>query len=52
MMLHTYGRIADPAEFNNWLKANGGYVSGCLMVWGALKSFTFNGKVGRDSVKA
>ena len=33
MVFRYYGVNTDPRDMNNWLKANGGYSSGCLVNW-------------------
>ena len=36
MILNYYGANTNPGDMNNWLKANGGYASQDLVVWGAV----------------
>lgn len=47
MMLTTKGAKKDPGALNSWLKSNGGYASGCNIVWSAVNKLgvvTFIGK--------
>jgi len=39
MMLSTKGVNINPEGFNNWLKGNGGYVSGCDIAWAKADNF-------------
>jgi len=39
MMLNTKGAALDPSSFNTWLIHNGGYVSGCDIIWSKADSF-------------
>ncbi len=46
MGLAGIGKNYNPGTLNTWLKSNGGYVSGDLLVWGSVTKLglTFNGK--------
>ena len=33
MVLNYYGGNTNPGDLNNWLKANGGYANGNLIIW-------------------
>ena len=47
MILKTKGTNKDPSSLNSWLKNNGGYASGCNIVWSSVDAFgtvTFIGK--------
>jgi len=53
MMLRHYGIETDPASFNAWLGATGGYVWWDLLVWDAITTYTggrvsFSGWFGPD----
>jgi len=39
MILSTRGVSTNPADLNNWLRNNGGYESGCDIVWGSVDAF-------------
>jgi hypothetical protein len=54
MALAGTGHSFNPSTLNAWLKTHGGYVSGDLMVWGAINSLglTFKGKVANSQIKA
>lgn len=39
MILQTKGAGQDPASLNSWLKSNGGYASGCNIVWASVDAF-------------
>jgi hypothetical protein len=39
MILRTRGVNTNPGVFNNWLRSDGGYASGCELVWGAADKF-------------
>jgi hypothetical protein len=39
MMLKTKGVNVDPGSLNSWLKSNGGYASGCDIVWASVDAF-------------
>jgi ABC-type bacteriocin/lantibiotic exporter with double-glycine peptidase domain len=53
MALKGIGKDYNPSTLNNWLKANGGYVSGDLFVWASINPLgvTFLGKVSRSQIK-
>jgi len=38
MALSSFGRSYTPGSLNSWLNSHGGYVSGDLIVWGAVSS--------------
>jgi len=47
MMLDTKGVSTNPGAFNSWLKANGGYESGCDIIWATADKYgktTFQGQ--------
>lgn len=54
MGLAGTGHSYNPRTLNQWLKANGGYVSGDLFVWGSINKIglTFEGKVSNGQIKA
>lgn len=54
MGLSGVGRAYNPSTLNTWLKANGGYVSGNLFVWGSINKIglTFEGKVSNSQIKS
>jgi len=54
MALAGTGHNYNPSTLNQWLKANGGYVSGDLFVWGSLNKLglTFEGKVSNSEIKS
>ena len=54
MGLTGTGHEYNPSTLNNWLTANGGYVSGDLLVWGSLGKIglSFEGKVGNSQINA
>lgn len=54
MGLAGTGHNYNPSTLNKWLIGNGGYVSGDLLVWGAIGKIglTFEGKVGNSQIKA
>jgi hypothetical protein len=39
MILQTKGAGQDPGSLNSWLKSNGGYASGCNIVWASVDAF-------------
>jgi len=39
MMLDTKGYKTDPLQLNNWLASNGGYASGCDIIWAKPDAF-------------
>jgi hypothetical protein len=43
MLLKSKGAIVDPAKLNAWLKANGGFASGCLIIWATAANFDGSG---------
>jgi hypothetical protein len=47
-----YGEQTDPGALNQWLKQNGGYLSGCLIVWSTAANInpgiTYIGSAGQD----
>eukprot|EP01012_Entosiphon_sulcatum_P002857 TRINITY_DN1070_c0_g1_i1.p2 TRINITY_DN1070_c0_g1~~TRINITY_DN1070_c0_g1_i1.p2 ORF type:complete len:221 (+),score=34.69 TRINITY_DN1070_c0_g1_i1:40-702(+) len=55
MMLATKGISTNPSNLNNWLKSNGGYVSGCDIIWSKADAFgktSFQGleKAGESAI--
>lgn len=54
MGLAGTGHNYNPSTLNTWLKGNGGYVSGDLLVWGAVSKLglTYEGKVSNSQIKA
>lgn len=54
MGLAGTGHNYNPGTLNSWLKANGGYVSGDLIVWSAVGKIglNFKGKVSNANIKA
>lgn len=54
MALSGTGHGYDPSSLNSWLKANGGYVSGDLFVWGSINrlGLTYEGKVANSQIKS
>ena len=54
MALAGTGHSYNPDTLNNWLKANGGYVSGDLFVWTAIGKLGLNyhGKIANSEIKA
>ena len=53
MMLRYYGVSTDPAAFNAWLTANGGYAFDDLLIWDAVTAYSggrvaFSGWIGPD----
>lgn len=54
MALAGTGHSYNPSTLNKWLTSNKGYVSGDLLVWGALTplGLSFEGKVGNSQIKA
>jgi hypothetical protein len=54
MGLSGAGHSFTPSTLNTWLKNNGGYVSGDLLVWGSLNKLglTFEGKVANSQIKS
>jgi WD40 repeat protein len=39
MALRRSGTAVDPRQLNNWLRANGGYAQGCLIVWAVAANY-------------
>lgn len=39
MILQTKGASNDPHTLNSWLKSNGGYASGCNIIWASVDAF-------------
>eukprot|EP01110_Echinostelium_bisporum_P011368 TRINITY_DN51_c0_g1_i1.p1 TRINITY_DN51_c0_g1~~TRINITY_DN51_c0_g1_i1.p1 ORF type:complete len:155 (-),score=55.27 TRINITY_DN51_c0_g1_i1:16-435(-) len=39
MILATRGVSVDPSSFNSWLDGNGGYESGCGIIWSTADKF-------------
>jgi hypothetical protein len=39
MILNTKGTGHDPGSLNSWLKSNGGYASGCNIIWASVDAF-------------
>lgn len=54
MGLAGTGHNYNPSSLNQWLKGNGGYVSGDLLVWGSVTrlGLTFEGKVSNSQIKS
>lgn len=54
MALAGTGKNYNPSTLNTWLKANGGYVSGDLFVWGSINRIGLNyqGKVANSQIIA
>jgi len=54
MALGGIGKNYNPGTLNTWLKANGGYVSGDLLVWGAVGKLglSYQGKITNAQVPA
>ena len=54
MALSGTGHSFNPSTLNKWLKANGGYVSGDLFVWGSINSLglSYQTKVANSQIKA
>lgn len=54
MALSGTGQNYNPRTLNQWLKANGGYASGDLLIWSVLSKIglTFEGKVANSQIKA
>ena len=54
MALSGTGHSYDPKTLNNWLKSNGGYVSGNLFVWASINKLglTFKGFVANSAIKS
>lgn len=52
MGLAGAGKNYNPGTLNSWLKAHGGYVSGDLIVWGAVSSIglSYKGKVANSQI--
>ena len=52
MALAGIGKSYNPGTLNNWLKANGGYVSGDLLVWGAVGKIglSYQGKISNSAI--
>lgn len=51
MLLKTNGVNVNPGQLNTWLTSNGGYSSGCLIIWGTAVQYpgstiTFAGSTG------
>ena len=53
MALAGTGHNYNPDTLNNWLKANGGYASGDLFVWGAINKLglTHKGFISNSQIK-
>lgn len=54
MALTGTGRTQNPRTLNQWLRSNGGYVSGDLFVWASINKFglTFKGFIANGNIKA
>ena len=54
MALAGTGHSFNPSTLNAWLKGHGGYASGDLLIWGAIKplGLTFQGKVSNGQIKS
>ena len=48
MFIAGRGYGGDPGKFNQWLKSNGGYVSGCDIVWGKVDNLGYSSFQGRE----
>lgn len=48
MILHTKGSGKDPSSLNSWLKSNGGYASGCNIVWGSVDALGYTKFQGKE----
>jgi hypothetical protein len=53
MALAGCGKNYNPGTLNSWLKANGGYVSGDLFVWGSVNKLglSYVGKVANSGIQ-
>jgi ABC-type bacteriocin/lantibiotic exporter with double-glycine peptidase domain len=53
MALSGTGHSYTPKTLNQWLKSNGGYVSGDLFVWASINKLglTFKGFISNDKIK-
>ena len=54
MALSGTGHSYNPKTLNQWLKSNGGYVSGNLFVWASINrlGLTFKSFVGNSAIKS
>ena len=54
MALSGTGHSYNPKTLNNWLKLNGGYVSGNLFVWASINQLglTFKGTIANSAIKS
>lgn len=54
MALSGTGHTYNPRTLNQWLKANGGYVSGDLFVWASINKLglTFGGFISNSAIKS
>jgi hypothetical protein len=49
MFLNRKGCPKDPGTLNSWLKSNGGYASGCNIVWGSVDKMGYSTFMGKQT---
>jgi len=52
MMLATKGVSVNPSSLDSWLTSNGGYASGCLIVWAPVDAFGVSSFQGIETVSS